>query len=57
MLEAGIDYYLNEEGNFVFKAESHLKRGYCCKNNCKHCPWQFVENDVNDTLKRNIYGT
>jgi hypothetical protein len=57
MLEAGIDYYLNEEGNFVFKAEYHLKRGYCCKNNCKHCPWQFVENDVNDTLKRNIYGT
>jgi len=57
MLKEGVDYYLNEEGNFVFKAEYHLKRGYCCKNNCKHCPWQFVEGDVIDTLKRNIYGT
>ena len=44
-LVEGIDYYLNDLGLFVFTAEYHLKRGYCCKNNCKHCPYGFrIEN-------------
>ncbi len=34
-----IDYYLNEEGLMVFKAWYHLRRGYCCGNGCKHCPY------------------
>ena len=34
----GIDYYLENE-NYVFKKWYHLKRGYCCKNNCRHCPY------------------
>jgi len=37
-LEEG-DYYLNEEGFMVFAAQFHLKRGYCCGNGCKHCPY------------------
>jgi hypothetical protein len=41
MLEEGIDYYINEDGNFVFTKEYHLKRGYCCKNKCLHCPWNY----------------
>jgi hypothetical protein len=24
---------------FVFTREYHLKRGYCCKNGCRHCPY------------------
>jgi len=28
MLEENIDYYINEDGNFVFTAAYHLKRGY-----------------------------
>jgi len=32
MLEENIDYYINEDGNFVFTEAYHLKRGYCCKN-------------------------
>jgi hypothetical protein len=36
----GIDYYL-ENGNYVFKAFFHLKRGYCCTNGCRHCPYGF----------------
>ena len=32
------DYYISEEGFIVFKEAYHLKRGYCCKSNCKHCP-------------------
>jgi len=37
----GIDFYLNEEGFIVFTETYHNKRGYCCKNKCKHCPWGF----------------
>lgn len=41
MLEEKLDYYINEDGNFVFTEHYHLQRGYCCKNACKHCPWKF----------------
>lgn len=40
MLTEGIDYYINEDGNWVFTRAYHLKRGYCCKNNCLLCPWR-----------------
>jgi hypothetical protein len=36
----GEDYYINADQNWVFTAEYHLKRGYCCENKCKHCPYQ-----------------
>jgi hypothetical protein len=45
-MEEEVDYYFNEDGFMVFTAAYHLKRGYCCKNGCKHCPWNY---------KRNIY--
>ena len=38
ILIEGIDYYL-ENGNMVFKTWYHLKRGTCCGNNCRHCPY------------------
>jgi biotin synthase-like enzyme len=41
MLKEQEDYYLNEDGNFVFTENYHLKRGFCCKNVCKHCPWSY----------------
>lgn len=37
----GEDYYLDEQGMFVFTEKYHLKRGYCCKSGCKHCPYGF----------------
>ncbi len=49
MLEEGTDYYINEDGNFVFTKEYHLKRGYCCKNKCLHCPWNYGKADIADT--------
>lgn len=45
MLQEGVDYYINEDGNFVFTKEYHLKRGYCCKNKCLHCPWGYGKPD------------
>ena len=33
------DFYY--EGPFlVFTAAYHLKRGYCCNSNCRHCPYR-----------------
>jgi biotin synthase-like enzyme len=40
-LVQGIDYYINEKGQWVFTELFHLKRGYCCKNDCLHCPYGF----------------
>ncbi|NNC82754.1 MAG: hypothetical protein HKN79_04185 [Flavobacteriales bacterium] len=33
------DYYFNDEGLMVFTESYHLKRGYCCNNGCRHCPY------------------
>lgn len=39
-LEEG-DFYQNEQGYRVFTEKYHLKRGFCCKNGCKHCPYGY----------------
>ena len=36
----GVDYII-EDGMLVFTREFHLKRGYCCKSGCKHCPYGY----------------
>ena len=34
----GIDFYF--ENGFMVLSEHFLKkRGYCCGNNCRHCPY------------------
>jgi hypothetical protein len=35
------DYYYSEQGFLVFTEKYLLKRGYCCQNGCKHCPYGF----------------
>lgn len=37
-LEQG-DYYFSPEGFLVFTEQYHRKRGYCCGNRCRHCPY------------------
>lgn len=33
------DFYF--EGPYlVFTAAYHLKRGFCCNSNCRHCPYR-----------------
>jgi hypothetical protein len=34
------DFYLTPEGYRCFTAQYHLKRGYCCDSNCRHCPYK-----------------
>ncbi len=38
------DYYYSPEGYVIFTAKYLLKRGYCCKNGCKHCPYGYNKN-------------
>ncbi len=33
------DYYF-ENGFMVFTEHYHLKRGTCCGNACRHCPYE-----------------
>ena len=35
------DFYLTSEGYKVFTEKYHMKRGYCCQNCCRHCPYDY----------------
>lgn len=35
------DFYYSPDGYIVFTEKYHLKRGYCCKSGCRHCPYGF----------------
>jgi Family of unknown function (DUF5522) len=45
------DFYL--EGNLtVFTAQYHRRRGYCCGNDCRHCPYDADERAI--AMRRSI---
>ena len=33
------DFYWSPEGYMIFTEKYHLKRGACCGNGCRHCPY------------------
>lgn len=37
-LVEGVDYIL-ERGLMVFTEDYLRRRGYCCRNGCRNCPW------------------
>ena len=41
----GEDYYVSEEGYWIFTAKYHLDRGFCCDNNCLNCPYVYSDRD------------
>lgn len=57
-----IDYYIDEQtGLMVLTSEFHKRRGYCCGNGCKECPYEpkYLKgntqiNEVGDSLKRTL---
>jgi len=53
-LEPG-DAYTSPEGYLVFTEQYLLKRGYCCKNGCRHCPYGFKKSGI--SLKNSKHGT
>ena len=42
LLVEGEDYYF-ENGLMVLTARYHLRRGYCCEQGCRHCPYDGQE--------------
>jgi uncharacterized protein DUF5522 len=44
-LVLGEDYYV-ENGNWVFTASYLLRRGYCCRSGCRHCPYGYVAEEL-----------
>lgn len=50
-----VHYYL-EEGRVVFTALQHISRGYCCGNNCRHCPYEPKAIKGNKKIKKENNG-
>ncbi len=44
-LVENIDYYF-ENNLMVLTAHFLKRRGYCCKNGCRHCPYQIENKTV-----------
>lgn len=41
----GVDYYF-ENGLMILTARFLLKRGYCCRNDCRNCPFTLKEDRI-----------
>lgn len=37
------EFYYSPEGYLVFTEKYLSKKGFCCQNGCKHCPYGFVK--------------
>lgn len=38
-LKENVDFYWDQLGRMVLTKDYLLKRGSCCKNGCRHCPY------------------
>jgi len=36
------DFYYDESSRIVLTEAFHKKRGFCCGNKCKHCPYEHI---------------
>jgi len=51
-LKEGVDYYLSPEGFRVMTEEYLTRRGYCCANGCRHCPYWPKARKGNTVLRK-----
>jgi hypothetical protein len=51
-LVEGEDFYW-EGAVMVFTARFLLRRGYCCENGCRHCPYDFKKEERGDEVDGN----
>ena len=49
----GKDFYF-ENGLMVLTAYFLRKRGYCCHNNCRHCPYRNEETKDHNKKSANV---
>lgn len=47
------EFYYSDAGYIVFTEKYLLKRGYCCQNGCKHCPYGF--NKKTGRIEKNTF--
>lgn len=47
----GEDFYLDSDGYRVMTASYLRRRGYCCANGCRHCPYWPKAQKGNTVLK------
>lgn len=40
ILDINKDFYFDEKGILIFTEEYLKRKGYCCNNNCRHCPYK-----------------
>ena len=52
-LKEGRDFYI-ENGYRVMTEEFLVKRGYCCSNSCRYCPYWPKAQKGNTNLKKGI---
>ena len=39
-VEAGADHYIDPDTGLLVMTSIYLRRrGYCCENSCRHCPY------------------
>ncbi len=46
-LRESVDYYI-ENSLYVFTEHYLLRRGYCCRSGCRHCPYGFKRGAVHE---------
>jgi len=44
--------YYNEGDRIIFTEEFHLRRGQCCGNGCRHCPYDPKWKKGNTLIKK-----
>jgi hypothetical protein len=52
----GVDYYMSADGYRVMTEYYLVKRGYCCSNGCKHCPYSPKAIKGNRKLRPEVEG-
>ena len=50
----GVDYTMNHDGYRVMTEFYLVKRGYCCSNGCKNCPYSPKAVKGNRKLRPNV---
>lgn len=53
-LEEGVDYYMSDHGYRIMTEHFLLKRGYCCGNGCKHCPYEPMAIKGNSNIREDL---
>jgi hypothetical protein len=58
-LTEGEDFYL-EGINLVFTQKFLLKRGFCCNNRCRNCPYEYplmINNEKHTAVNGDLTNT